>query len=91
MAAILAAVSSEFCVDERDILGPWRLRDVAIARQVVCWLARKLTYRSFPSIGLYMDRDHTTVMHAYDKIEQRRKTDAELLEQTDRLLGVLTP
>lgn len=38
-------------------------------RQYAMWRARKETGRSFKAIGLAFDRDHTTVLHAYQKIE----------------------
>ena len=40
-------------------------------------LARELTNRSFPEIGAaFGDRDHTTVLHAYRKVEELRKIDS---------------
>jgi len=49
-----------------------RYNDVALARQHFCYLARKLTSHSFPVIGKYMGRDHTTVLHG-NKVIQKMK------------------
>ena len=51
------------------------------------YLCRKLTDSSLPQIGEYFGgRDHTTVMHAYDKITKMREESA----QFDKMIGELT-
>lgn len=56
-----------------DIMEPSRRRIVIDARRVYCMLARKLTDETFQTIGAYIDKHHTTVMHmvnSYDDITQ---------------------
>jgi len=52
------------------LIGPSRRRDIAHARQYAIWRCRKETDASLKQIGLcFGDRDHTTVLHAINKIE----------------------
>ena len=53
-----------------------RTRSVSFPRQIAMYLCRELTDLSLPQIGeVFGGRDHTTVMHAHDKISQMRKSD----------------
>lgn len=53
-----------------------RTRSVSFPRQIAMYLCRELTDLSLPQIGeKFGGRDHTTVMHAHDKIIQMRKSD----------------
>ena len=71
-----------------DLLSKKRTRNVAFPRMVGMYLARKLTGGSFPSIGeRFGGRDHSTVIHASNKIEQQLKNDVALrttLEELER-------
>src|SRR5690606_3769950 len=52
---------------------------VAFPRQIAMYLSRELTDYSLPKIGdAFGGRDHTTVIHAHDKISNQMKTDQEL-------------
>jgi chromosomal replication initiator protein len=42
------------------------------------YLARTMTPRSYPEIGKCMERDHTTVMHGYERIRDRRLVEPDL-------------
>lgn len=56
-----------------------RTKAVAFPRQIAMYLSRELTDHSLPKIGeAFGGRDHTTVIHAHEKITQQVKTDAEL-------------
>jgi len=56
-----------------------RTRNVAFPRQIAMYLARKLTDLSLPKIGEeFGGRDHTTVIHAYEKISEEIKTNEAL-------------
>jgi chromosomal replication initiator protein len=56
-----------------------RTRNIAFPRQVAMYLCRELTDLSLPKIGEeFGGRDHTTVIHAYDKISQNIKSDPQL-------------
>jgi hypothetical protein len=56
-----------FGVTVADILSPSRVRANVDARAVVCYASRLLGY-SFVAIGKRIDRDHSTVIHAYGRV-----------------------
>ena len=65
-----------------DIIGKKRPKNIAMARQVAMYLCRKITDASLPKIGqAFGGRDHTTVIHAYEKIEKMRKEDKSFENQ----------
>ena len=62
-----------------DFKARKRTKAVAFPRQVAMYLARELTDYSLPKIGdAFGGRDHTTVIHAHEKISQQLKVDQEL-------------
>jgi len=64
-----------------DMSSPRRSRSVARPRQVAMYLCKHLTTRSLPEIGRkFGGRDHTTVLHGVNKIEQLRAEDKALDE-----------
>lgn len=66
---IQRAVARHYNVSRADMLSSRRTMDIVKPRQVAMYLARALTDRSFPEIGWYFGgRDHTTVLHAVNKI-----------------------
>ena len=63
-----------------------RSKAIAYPRQIAMYLARKLTDFSLPEIGeQFGGRDHTTVMHAFDKIEGDIKNKQGLKQLVDKL------
>jgi hypothetical protein len=69
-ATIIAAVCDYYLVSEAYLKSASRHRKVARPRQVAMWLAKQHTKMSFPDIGARLGgRDHTTVMHAVERIE----------------------
>jgi len=64
-----------------DMSAKTRTREIATARQVAMYIARTMTSASLPKIGEeFGGRDHTTVLHAFDKIEEEVKTNREVEE-----------
>ena len=56
-----------------------RTKDIAFARQVAMYLAKELTSSSLEKVGTnFGGRDHTTVLHACDKIKESMKSDPSL-------------
>jgi hypothetical protein len=71
------AVSRHFHVSIAEMVSQRRARSVTFPRQVAMYLTKVLTNQSYPQIGgRFGGRDHTTVMHAFDKI-------ANLVEQDE--------
>lgn len=68
-----------------------RTRAVAYPRQVAMYLCRELTDCSLPQIGLeFGGRDHTTVMHAHEKISGELQTDSHLQSTITELKNLIT-
>ena len=80
LAVSLVAYALELKAE--DILIPDRgRRELVRARQVAMYLCKHLTTRSLPEIGRkFGGRDHTTVLHGVNKIEQLRAEDKSLDE-----------
>lgn len=78
MKLIRLATADEFGIEVLDLVSDRRARRVARPRQVAMWLGRHLTTCSLPAIGRELgDRDHTTVMHGIDRVDELMAKDAE--------------
>jgi chromosomal replication initiator protein len=76
---IQRSVADYFALSLNDLKGKRRSKAIAFPRQVAMYIARDLTEYSTTEVGLeFGGRDHTTVMHACQRIEDRMKTDATL-------------
>ena len=83
-------VAAHFNIRVADMHSPRRAREVARPRQVAMYLAKQLTQRSYPDIGRsFGGRDHTTVMHACQQIENLLPRDALLAEHVQLLTKTL--
>jgi chromosomal replication initiator protein len=80
-------VSDYFGLSYKDLRGKRRTKAVAFPRQVAMYLSRELTEYSTTEVGAeFGGRDHTTVMHAYQKIEDRMKLDPNIEPTLQTLL-----
>ena len=99
IAAIQQATAKHFHVRVHDILSQRRARKPTWARHVAMYLCRELTGHSMPVIGRHFgDRDHTSVMYAIRKVEERvkdcgrdREDVADLMETVRAPLERLRP
>jgi len=89
---ILEATANRFGFTIDAICGPSRTRPLVTARQVAMYLVRNLTDYSYPAIArVFGGRDHTTVIHAVEKISGQMKERRQIYEQvTDLLLKIKT-
>jgi chromosomal replication initiator protein len=79
MEHIQKVVSDYFGLTYKDLRGKRRTKAVALPRQVAMFISRELTEYSTTEVGAeFGGRDHTTVMHACQKIEDRKKSDPTL-------------
>ncbi|HET8630606.1 MAG TPA: chromosomal replication initiator protein DnaA [Thermomicrobiales bacterium] len=81
---ILATVARFYDVSEQDIRGKSRMKEIVIPRQVAMFIMREETDRPLTDIGAALARDHTTVLHGIEKVEQ------EIERNADRRQEVLT-
>ena len=80
-------VSEYFGLSYKDLRGKRRTKAVAFPRQVAMYLSRELTEYSTTEVGAeFGGRDHTTVMHACQKIEDRMKLDPNIEPTLQTLL-----
>ncbi|OHB42140.1 MAG: hypothetical protein A2069_00275 [Planctomycetes bacterium GWB2_41_19] len=78
--AILHAVSDRFNVSISQLQSKSRTRSLTLPRQITMYLSRKLTNMSLTEIGGFLGgRDHSTVIHADEKIIELLKKDKNLL------------
>ena len=85
--AIKKAVAVFYNLDPADMSAKRRTRNVAFPRQVAMYLCRTLTDASLPRIGeQFGGRDHTTVLHACDKLEQQRKQNPAVEDTLQKLI-----
>lgn len=88
---ILEIVSDHFNVTSEDIVSKKRPKEIAYPRQIVMYLCRKLTDMSLPKIGEVLGkRDHTTVLHGYEKINKAVAKDIHLKNTIDILTKKIT-
>jgi chromosomal replication initiator protein len=84
---ILNATSSAFGFSVEDLCSASRRRPLVIARQVGMYVFRELTDFSYPAIAReFGGRDHTTVMHAVDKISSLMKERRQIYDQVTELI-----
>lgn len=80
-------VAAYFNLKVEDFKSKRRTRDLAYPRQIAMYLARELTDTSLPKIGeAFGGRDHTTVLHAWEKISQDLQEDPELQQTIEHLI-----
>ena len=78
---IQMVVSDYFHIKVEDLKGKKRSKSIAFPRQIAIYLCRTLTNESFPRIGGYFGgRDHSTIMHSYDKISVDMKNNEQVKE-----------
>ena len=77
---IISHVCKFYNLDENTLRGTQKTKRTAEARQVAVYLIRKLTNLSTPDIGKEFNRDHTTILHSINKIEETLKVGGEQLK-----------
>lgn len=88
--AIQKIVAEHYNIKYEDMKAKKRTRAVAFPRQVAMYLSRELTDLSLPKIGEeFGGRDHTTVIHAYEKIQETLKEDPALSRTIRRIIDKL--
>ena len=90
ISKIQEVVANYFQTSVAEMKGKKRVRNIVIPRQVAMYLSRELTDASLPKIGQeFGGKDHTTVMHACDKIARQMKTDTEIKSAVSDLRQML--
>lgn len=79
---ILADVCSRHRISSADILSPRRFRNLVYARQEAWWLAYTQSEASYPAIGKFFNRDHTTVMFGIRRHAERIGVDVPCVQRS---------
>ena len=86
-------VSEYFQISVEDIRSKKRSSNISFPRQIAMYLCRTLTSESFPKIGTeFGGKDHSTVMHSVEKIENEIKVNkdlANIIEKLKKDIGIV--
>ena len=83
---IINATAAAYGFTADDLRSPSRRQPLVLSRQVAMYVCREQTDLSLPKIGaLFGGRDHTTVMHAIDKVKRLLLTDHQVFERVTAL------
>jgi len=84
---IQRCVVEEFGISLHDLKTRRRHKTIVLPRQVAMYLSRELTDLSFPEIGnCFGGKDHTTVLHAYNKIKESLNNNEILKDRIDKVI-----
>lgn len=87
---IQTAVGEHFHIKLEDFSAKRRTKSIAFPRQIAMYLSRELTDFSLPKIGEeFGGRDHTTVIHAHEKIASLLKEDQQLQQDIKQIRSML--
>ena len=88
--AVQRAVCEKLSIPVGELTSSRRTKDLVLARQIAMYLVRQLTPASLPTIGkLFGGRDHSTVLHACNKIASLLQQDRRLSALVEELAGGL--
>ncbi|MGF2385122.1 chromosomal replication initiator protein DnaA [Lentilactobacillus otakiensis] len=83
-------VANYFHISINDLKGKKRMKSIVMPRQIAMYLSREMTSNSLPKIGKeFGGKDHTTVIHACDKIAEIIKLDADLRKEISDIKSAL--
>ena len=87
---ILNEVAAFYSLSPDKIKGNTKTKDIVLPRQVAIYLIRDITGLSYPDIGKFIGRDHTTAIYAINKLNERMKDDMMLLNTINDLRQNIT-
>ena len=88
---ILKKVAEYYKIRVEDFTSKKRTKQIAYPRQIAMYLCREMTNLSLPKIGeLFGGRDHSTVIHACEKIADELRTDQTLQVTVNKIKSSLT-
>ncbi|MEJ6347828.1 chromosomal replication initiator protein DnaA [Holzapfeliella sp. He02] len=91
IAKIQEVVANYYQVSTSDLKGKKRVKTIVLPRQIAMYLSRNMTDKSLPKIGQeFGGKDHTTVMHAHERITELVKIDSDIKNQINDITQKLT-
>lgn len=87
---VVQTVAKYFEIEQSDLLGKKRTKELVYPRQLVMYLLREVLNQSYPQIGEALGgKDHTTVMHGVNKLTKLMKTDQTVEQDINQLISLL--
>ena len=83
-------VAKYYHIHVNDLKGKKRVKGIVVPRQIAMYLSRELTDSSLPKIGgEFGGKDHTTVIHAHEKIQHLVETDPTIKNEIAEIKQIL--
>lgn len=87
---IIKVIADHYNVKQDELFNKKRTQNIAFPRQVAMYLCRELADLSYPRIGeLFGGRDHTTVIHAYEKISKCKNSSLAFQNELQEIIDIL--
>jgi chromosomal replication initiator protein len=87
---IQRCVAEEFGLSAHELKTKRRNKNVVLPRQIAMYLSRELTDLSLPEIGAsFGGKDHTTVLHSYNKIKKEIKDKVDLENRVEKIIQIV--
>ncbi|WP_086348441.1 chromosomal replication initiator protein DnaA [Candidatus Enterococcus clewellii] len=85
-------VAKYYHIHLKDLKGKKRVKSIVVPRQISMFLSREMTDSSLPKIGAeFGGKDHTTVIHAHEKIQQLMENDPTIQKEVNEIKNLLNP
>ena len=85
-------IANHFQIKTSDLKSAKRLKTIVLPRQIAMYISRKLTSASYPEIGAkFGGKDHSTVIHAINKINKAIEDDLQLRSTIEKLTNSIRP
>ena len=82
-------VESFYKVSHSELVGKKRSRNITHARYVAIYLCRVMLDKPYNDIGRNFNRDHTTVMYAFNNVEEKIKSTREIREEIENIMRMI--
>ena len=83
-------VAKYYHLQIKDLKGKKRVKNIVVPRQIAMYLSRELTDNSLPKIGAeFGGKDHTTVIHAHEKIQRLMKQDLTIQNEIAEIKEII--
>jgi chromosomal replication initiator protein len=87
---VVKAIATYYNIEENSIYEKTRRKEVVVPRQIAMYILREDCGVSFPLIGEKLGgRDHTTVIHSYEKIKQEIKDNQSMEQDISQIRAML--
>lgn len=86
---IIDTVCKYYNVKKEQVLGKSRPKNIVIPRQMAMYIAREELNDSFPTLEKHFKKDHSTIVHAYERVQKELKTDEQTRKDLETILSIL--